>query len=111
VPDVRIASSPSIVCVRCCTDSLFLRLCSAYYYADAYPQHNGVPGAMNPDFNLTCCTKAKLLAAKAALERERVPVAYLQARGPRDSTHRPAALPPRPTLTLTGSTQHPRRVH
>ena len=52
MPDVRIASSPSIVCVRCCTDSLFLRLCSAYYYADAYPQHNGVPGAMNPDGGL-----------------------------------------------------------
>lgn len=50
----------------------------AYYYGDAYPQHNGVPGNMTDDFNLTCCTKTKLMAAKTALDADHVPIAYLQ---------------------------------
>lgn len=45
----------------------------AYYYGDAYPQQN--PGV---DYNLSCCTKAKLLAAKTALDADRVPIRYLQ---------------------------------
>ena len=50
----------------------------AYYYGDAYPQHRDVPGDTNPDYNLTCCTKAKLLAAKEALEKDRVAISYIQ---------------------------------
>ena len=46
----------------------------AYYYGDAYPQG----AATDPDYNLTCCTKAKLLEAKAALDRDSVPIAYMQ---------------------------------
>ena len=46
----------------------------AYYYGDAYPQ-----GARsNPDFNLTCCTKKNIMAAKAALDKGAVPINYIQ---------------------------------
>ena len=48
----------------------------AYYYGDTYwqPPFNNT----NPDFNLTCCNKAKLLAAKAALDKDKVSMNYLQ---------------------------------
>ena len=46
----------------------------AYYYGDAYPQ----PSRAAPDFNLTCCSKAKVLAAKRALDNSDVAIAYLQ---------------------------------
>ena len=32
-------------------------LSGAYYYGDAYPQHRDVPGDVNPDYNLTCCSE------------------------------------------------------
>ena len=50
----------------------------AYYYGDAYPQLKDVPGDTHPEYNLTCCTSSKLLAAKSALDRDKVPISYLQ---------------------------------
>eukprot|EP00937_MAST-01D_sp_MAST-1D-sp2_P001128 g1128.t1 len=50
----------------------------AYYYGDAYPQHHDVIGDTNPDYNLTCCSKDKLLAAKRALDADALPMAYVQ---------------------------------
>ena len=48
----------------------------AYYYGDTYWQPPF--DETNPDFNLTCCNKAKLLAAKAALDKDKVSMNYLQ---------------------------------
>jgi hypothetical protein len=50
----------------------------AYYYGDTYwqPPFNQT----NPDFNLTCCNKAKLHAATAALDKDKVSMNYLQLR-------------------------------
>ena len=50
----------------------------AYYYGDAYPQHDDVPGDTRANFNLTCCTKQKLIAAKRALDVDDVPMSYIQ---------------------------------
>jgi hypothetical protein len=46
----------------------------AYYYGDAYPQGE----LTDPDFNLSCCTKTKLMDAKKALDADRIPINYLQ---------------------------------
>ena len=45
----------------------------AYYYGDAYPQQGN-----GPNYNLSCCTKNKIMAAKHALDEDRVPIKYLQ---------------------------------
>lgn len=50
----------------------------AYYYGDAYPQHHDVPGDTRANFNLSCCTKSKLIAAKRALDQAGIPMSYLQ---------------------------------
>lgn len=50
----------------------------AYYYGDAYPQHHDVPGNVSADYNLSCCTEAKLLAAKRALDADAIPMSYMQ---------------------------------
>jgi hypothetical protein len=47
-------------------------------YGDAYPQHKDSPGDTNPEYNLTCCTKNKIMAAKTALDKDKLPMAYLQ---------------------------------
>lgn len=47
-------------------------------YGDAYPQHKDVAGDTQPEYNLTCCTKNKLMAAKTALDNDKVPVSYIQ---------------------------------
>jgi len=45
----------------------------AFYYGDAYPQSR--PGT---NYNLSCCTRAKLLAAHDGLAADRLPMAYMQ---------------------------------
>jgi hypothetical protein len=47
-------------------------------YGDAYPQHKDKPGDTKPEYNLTCCTKSKIMAAKTALDKDKVPIAYMQ---------------------------------
>ena len=53
----------------------------AYYYGDPY-QSAATGGAPNwyggYDYNLTCCTKSKLMAAKDSLDKDKVPINYLQ---------------------------------
>eukprot|EP00038_Savillea_parva_P028861 m.67416 g.67416 ORF g.67416 m.67416 type:complete len:998 (+) comp8438_c0_seq1:47-3040(+) len=44
----------------------------AYYNAGDYPQ------ADPSNLNLSCCSKNKLLAAKAALDKDKIPIQYLQ---------------------------------
>ena len=68
-----------------CSDrdaSITLRMCAgAYYYGDPYqsPATGGPPHWLGGyDYNLTCCTKAKLMAAKRALDKDDVPITYLQ---------------------------------
>ena len=50
----------------------------AYYYGDAYHQHNHDGSSGDADYNLTCCTKKKLIAAKHALDTDSVPISYVQ---------------------------------
>ena len=45
----------------------------AFYYGDAYPQSQ--PGI---NYNLSCCTKAKLLAAHDGLAADGLPMSYMQ---------------------------------
>ena len=45
----------------------------AYYYGDAYPQPRG-----GPDYNLSCCTRDKLLAARQGLLDDGIALQYLQ---------------------------------
>jgi hypothetical protein len=35
-------------------------------------------GGVSPDYNLSCCTKEKILAAKSALDKDGVPIKYMQ---------------------------------
>lgn len=56
--------------------------CSAYYYGDTYNKKHfhtkDTPTNPNPNFNLECCTKRRLLSAKKALDEQHVPIKYLQ---------------------------------
>ena len=47
---------------------------SRYYYGDAYPQ----PERAAPDYNLSCCTRDKLLAARQGLLDDGISLQYLQ---------------------------------
>jgi hypothetical protein len=46
----------------------------AFYYGDAYPQ----PDRSSPDYNLSCCTRDKLLAARQGLVDDGIALQYLQ---------------------------------
>ena len=50
----------------------------AYYYGDAYHQHVHDGTSADADYNLTCCSKTKLIAAKRALDADSVPISYVQ---------------------------------
>ena len=46
----------------------------AFYYGDAYPQGS----RSNPDYNLSCCTRQKLLSARQGLLDDEIALQYLQ---------------------------------
>ena len=46
----------------------------AFYYGDAYPQGS----RSNPDYNLSCCTRQKLLSARQGLLDDGIALQYLQ---------------------------------
>ena len=49
----------------------------AYYYGDAYVAHYKTPRNAT-EYDLECCTREKLLSTKKALDKQHIPINYIQ---------------------------------